>query len=103
MSLVLQVFSHKPKYWTNYSFDLMMALDEKSPGLSSSAIIWLKFYVITIHPEGDMSVCTKWQFKSVFNYFGCFFEAVFVCINKTISTDGQTGRLCPSMTVGTSL
>lgn len=29
MSLVLQVFGLKPKYWTNYNFDLMMPLDEK--------------------------------------------------------------------------
>ncbi len=30
MSLVLQVFGHKPKYWTHYGFDLLMALDEET-------------------------------------------------------------------------
>ncbi len=25
----MQVFVHKPKYWANLIFDLMMALDEK--------------------------------------------------------------------------
>ena len=30
MSLVLQVFGHKPKYCTNINFGLMMALDETS-------------------------------------------------------------------------
>ncbi len=29
MSLVLQVFGHKPKYWTHYHVDLMMVRDEK--------------------------------------------------------------------------
>ncbi len=28
-SLVLEVFSHNPKYWTNYNFDLMIVLNEK--------------------------------------------------------------------------
>ncbi len=28
ISLVLQVFGHKPHYWTHLNFDLMMALDE---------------------------------------------------------------------------
>ncbi len=30
MSVVLQVFGHKPKYWTHEHVDLMMAPDEKS-------------------------------------------------------------------------
>ncbi len=29
MSLVLQVFVHKPKYWTNQNFNLIMGLQEK--------------------------------------------------------------------------
>ncbi len=41
---VLQVFSHKPKYWTNWNFDQMMALDEKLND--------------TVHPEGTMNVFT---------------------------------------------
>ncbi len=45
MSLILQIFGHKPKY-----FDLMMALYEK-----------LKITeVVTIHPEGDMDQIS-WQ------------------------------------------
>lgn len=28
MSLVLQEFNHKSKYWTNLNFDLRIALDE---------------------------------------------------------------------------
>ncbi len=30
MPLVLQVFDHKPKYWTNSYFDLIVTLDETS-------------------------------------------------------------------------
>ncbi len=42
MSLVLQVFSHKPKYWTNWNFHLMEALQEKSEDHQSHLgyIIW---------------------------------------------------------------
>ncbi len=29
MSLVLQVFGHKPKFWTNLNFDLVMVLNKK--------------------------------------------------------------------------
>ena len=30
MSIVLQIFDDKPKYWTNINLDLMMALEGKS-------------------------------------------------------------------------
>lgn len=45
MSLVLQLFSHKPKYWTHY---LMVALDGN---LRGSELLW--------HHLGTMNVCTK--------------------------------------------
>ncbi len=35
MSLVLQVFGHKPKYWTNTKCDLVVALHDKSGGHQS--------------------------------------------------------------------
>lgn len=35
MWLGLQVFGHKPKYWTNKMYDLLMALDEMLGGSQS--------------------------------------------------------------------
>lgn len=50
MSLVLQLLSHKPKYWTDWYFNLMVVLDEKSGD-----------QVIKIHPDGNMDICTKFH------------------------------------------
>lgn len=50
MSLVLQVLSPTPKYWTNKKSDLVMALKET-----------LVTEVITDHPEWDMNLCTKFH------------------------------------------
>lgn len=44
MSSDLQVFSHKPQYWTSLNFDLVMALEGK-----------LGDRVITIDPEADVN------------------------------------------------
>ncbi len=55
MSLMLQVFGHKPKYWTNWNFDLemkQMKLDEKLKEITK---------VITIYPEGSMNGCTQFH------------------------------------------
>ena len=34
MSLVSQLICHAPKYWTNYYFDMMVALEEMSAGIA---------------------------------------------------------------------
>lgn len=38
ISSVMQVFSHTPEYWTNWNFELMMLLDEKSGIINFVAI-----------------------------------------------------------------
>lgn len=55
MSLVLWVFGHKSKYWTNYYFKLMIALNEKlkdhqSYNNSSSGSLKSAPNFIAIHP-----------------------------------------------------
>ena len=50
MSLDLLVFGHKAKYWTNWNFDLMVALDGN--GVTK---------VITVNPEGGLNVCRKFH------------------------------------------
>ncbi len=52
MSLGLQVFGHKPKYWTKINFDLLVELDEGIWGHQS--------YYFDV-PEGDMNMCIKFH------------------------------------------
>lgn len=49
ISLVWQVFRHKPKYWPNKIIDLIMVQEIKVTTF------------ITIAPEGDVDICIKFH------------------------------------------